>query len=66
MLVFLLFVSAPFENRHIDTYRLGGIAMLELKKRIIIEWIQRYMVLNEITPFKTVLEICSGDQVSFK
>ena len=40
--------------------------MLELKKRIIIEWIQRYMVLNEITPFKTVLEICSGDQVSFK
>ena len=24
------------------------------------------MVLNESTPFKTVLEICSGDQVSSK
>ena len=22
------------------------------------------MVLNEITPFKTVLEICSGDQIN--
>ena len=25
-------VSAPLENRNIDTYRLGGIAMLESKK----------------------------------
>ena len=26
-------VSAPFENRNIDTYRLGGIAMLESRKK---------------------------------
>ena len=26
-------VSAPLENRNIDTYRLGGIAMLESRKK---------------------------------
>ena len=30
--VFPIPVSAPLENRNIDTYRLGGIAMLESRK----------------------------------